>query len=233
MSLDNSCLKAALLPLLFLLAGPAQATSVRSVSVDELLEDSALIVEAEVVAVETVVGDHPRAIRTCVSLQVRDVIKGTAAEDPIELCFSGGTAAGVTRKVFGMVYPEVGETGVYFIHSLDRPLVNPLCGWHQGHFRIEFSAERPNGVVKTVQGREVIGLAADSPDGKPVPEAARGVVVRKKASLGAGRAATAAGADRFGTGGTTIEPDDEAVGAPLAPEEFKARLRLLLGGLEE
>jgi len=232
MSLGRFRLEGALLVLL-LLPGPAQATSVRSVSVEEMLEGSALIVEAEVVAVETVVGDNPRAIHTCASLHVLDVIKGTAGENPIELCFSGGTSGEVTHKVFGMIYPEVGETGVYFIYSLDRPSVNPLYGWHQGHFRIEFPAERPEGVVTTVQGREVTDVFVDSPDGKPGSGAARGVVVRKEAPLEAGRAATEAGPDRPRTDGNAMESDDEAGGAPLAPGEFKARLRLLLGGLGE
>jgi hypothetical protein len=232
MSLGRLCLEGALL-LLLLLPCAAQATSVRSVSVEEMLEDSAVIVEAEVVAVETVVGDDPRTIHTCASLHVLDVIKGTAGEDPIELCFSGGTSGEVTHKVFGMVYPEVGETGVYFIYSLDQPLVKPLYGWHQGHFRIEFPAERPEGVVTTVQGREVIDLGAESPDGKPAAGAARGVVVRRETPVEAGRAATEAGPDRPRTDGSTMASDDEAGGVPLAPEEFKARLRLLLGGLGE
>jgi hypothetical protein len=230
MGLGKLCLKSVLVPLLLLLPITGEATSVRSVSVDEMLEESALIVEAEVVAVQTVVGDDPRAIHTCASLRVLDVIKGTAGEDPVELCFSGGTSGEVTRKVFGMVYPEVGETGVYFIYSLDHPLVNPLYGWHQGHFRIEVPSERPGGVVTTVQGREVIDLAGDSPDGKPASGAARGVVVRKETPLEAGRAATEAGPDRGRTDGNTIESDDETGGVPLTPEEFKARLRLLLEG---
>jgi len=232
MSLGRFPFEGALL-LLLLLPGPALATTVRSVSVEEMLADSALIVEAEVVAVETVVGDHPRAIHTCALLRVLDVIKGTAGEDPVELCFSGGTSGEVTRKVFGMVYPEVGETGVYFIYSLDHPLVNPLYGWHQGHFRIEFPAERPEGVVTTAEGREVIDLAADSPDGMPGPGAARGVVLRREAPPEAGRPAAEAGLDRSRTGENAMESDAEAGPPPLAPEEFKARLRSLLGGLGE
>lgn len=233
MGLGKFCLKGVLVPLLLLLPSTAEATSVRSVSVDEMLENSALILEAAVVAVETVVGDNPHTIHTCASLDVVDVIKGTAGESPIELCFAGGTFGEVTRKVFGMVYPEVGETGVYFIYSLDHPLVNPLYGWHQGHFRIEFPTERPEGVVTTVQGREVIDLGADSPDGKPGSGAARGVMVRNEALVEAGRAATEAGPDRGRIDGNTIESDDETGGAPLTPEEFKARLRLLLRGLGE
>jgi hypothetical protein len=229
MSLGRFRLGGALL-LLLLLPRAVQATSVRSVSVGEMLEDSALVVEAEVVAVETVVGDDPRTLHTCASLRVLDVIKGTAGEGPIELCFSGGTSGEMTHKVFGMVYPEVGETGVYFIYSLDRPFVNPLYGWHQGHFRIEFPAERPEGVVTTVQGREVTDLAADSPDGKPEPGAARGVMVRKETPSEAGRAATEAGPDRPRSDRNTMASDDETGGVPLAPEEFKARLRMLLEG---
>ena len=34
-------------------------------------------------------------------------------------------------------YPEVGETGFYFVESAEIPMVNPLYGWDQGCLLIE------------------------------------------------------------------------------------------------
>ncbi len=39
--------------------------------------------------------------------------------------------------VSSMVYPAVGEHGIYFIENPDKQLINPLVGWGQGHFLVK------------------------------------------------------------------------------------------------
>jgi hypothetical protein len=151
-------LRAALLGFLTLGLGiPAAATTVRTVTVGEMLAGAELVFEGRVLnkTVERTSG----AIRTCASFEVVDVIKGPPLASPLELCFSGGSLDGVTRRVHGMVHPRVGEHGVYFVESSSRPLVNPFYGWQQGHFVVQGDAR-----MTSADGRSLLGLDSSEED---------------------------------------------------------------------
>jgi hypothetical protein len=176
-----------------------------------MLAGSEFVFEGRVSEVHTEVGQTPAAIRTCAGFQVLEVIKGPAETRNVELCFAGGSYGGLVREVSGMVYPKLGEHGVYFVKTLRRPFVHPLYGWEQGHFRIEPDAAGE--IVKSADGHPVSSVGAElAPAAAPHPGIAAGIGIVETAP----------------SGGLSKPPASSAP-PPLSPEEFKGQLRGLLG----
>lgn len=113
------------------------ATTVLQVDVDFLLNKAMLIFEGEVLSSEAKWNSDKTSIITFVTFKVKDVIKGEPRSSTVTLGFSGGTVGGTGLQVSEMVYPSVGENGIYFLENPGRQLVNPLVGWGQGHFRVK------------------------------------------------------------------------------------------------
>jgi hypothetical protein len=112
------------------------ATSVREVTMDEMLQQSQFVFEGTVTAIETQENSQKR-IHSYVTFEITDIIKGEYHSNIITLRFLGGTVDDVTLVVSDMRLPQEGEHGIYFVESLDRFQVNPLYGWSQGHFIVE------------------------------------------------------------------------------------------------
>jgi hypothetical protein len=113
------------------------ATTVQQVDVDFLLNKAMLIFEGEVLSSEAKWNRDKTSINTFVTFRVKDVIKGETRSSTVTLGFSGGTVGQTGLQVSEMVYPSVGENGIYFFENPGRQLVNPLVGWGQGHFRVK------------------------------------------------------------------------------------------------
>ena len=157
---------------LALLPASAGATSVRSLSVRELLARAELVFEGRSVAAEVREEAPGGAIRTCVRFEVLEVLKGPAVTGPLELCFAGGSVGRRTQRVHGLRVPPVGERGLYFVEDLDAPRLHPLTGWDQGRFRVRETREP---AVETADGEPVLAIEADAPAGATaLPRAARG-----------------------------------------------------------
>ena len=135
---NNAILKfSAFYMLLCLMPIPiGNATSVRDVSMDELLQQSQFVFEGTVTAIEARQNSQKR-IHTYVTFEITDIIKGEYPDNIITLRFLGGTVDDVTMVVSDMQLPQEGEHGIYFVESLERFQVNPLYGWSQGHFIVE------------------------------------------------------------------------------------------------
>jgi len=134
----------------------AHATSVVEVSVEEMLHNSALVFEGQVVGVQVREnGNH--AIQTLVTFEILDVIKGNVPGGKLTLGFLGGTVAGRQLSVSNMHMPLMQERGIYFVESPARTQVHPLYGWSQGHLLIEEVADG-TGRVFTRSGRPVTGI---------------------------------------------------------------------------
>ncbi|MFN3920490.1 MAG: hypothetical protein ACK4JF_09435 [Methylohalobius sp.] len=120
---------------------PVLATSVREVSLPEMLERAELVFEGEVihVAVQETLDHRPF---TRIRFRVLDVIKGSFEQSTLTLDFLGGERGASRLQVAEMDYPELGEHGIYFVETLKSRLINPLYGWSQGRF-IECSARKP------------------------------------------------------------------------------------------
>ena len=119
-----------------LLIGLAQATSIRQLSFDQVATQAQLIFEGEVVAVEAVWNANRSHIQTLVTFRIAQVLKGTHQSTELILSFVGGTVANTSEIFDGLIYPEFGENGIYFVENVSRPQLNPLVGWSQGHYKI-------------------------------------------------------------------------------------------------
>jgi len=128
--------RAILIVLLLMPICYGNATSVREVSMNELLQQSQLVFEGTVTAIEARQNSQNR-IHTYVTFEITDIIKGEYPSNIITLRFLGGTVDDVTMVVSDMRLPQEGEHGIYFVESLERFQVNPLYGWSQGHFILE------------------------------------------------------------------------------------------------
>ncbi len=144
------------------LPGSASALSVRAVSVEEMLGNSALVMEGQVTASESRPVEGTRLIQTCVRIEITEIVKGRYPAGSLELCFLGGTLDDVTMRVAGMRYPELGETGIYFVESLDRLQVHPLYGGPQGHFLVVHDPATDEERVLTSGERPVVGVISSS-----------------------------------------------------------------------
>ncbi len=175
--------------LLVSLSLPAFATTVLQLSFEEVAESAELIFEGRVTDVE-VVQTGPRSIHTNVTFEVISVIKGNYADTGITLQFLGGEVDGRRLVVQGMQMPAQGDTGIFFVESLQETLIHPLVGWSQGHFLLETDSTGETRVL-SAEHAPVTGIAlAVEPQADNVTErvgdalpvlddngAARGVIV--------------------------------------------------------
>ena len=132
---------ARLLVCLLVVSGAVGATSVRQLSLDELVQGAELVFEGRVVDIAThslEAGSAPQAglVYTTVTFQILDLVKGEYVQSTLTLSFLGGSAGGRSLVVEEMRLPAVGERGIYFVESLARRQVHPLYGWSQGHFLV-------------------------------------------------------------------------------------------------
>ena len=119
------------------LAASAAATTLVSMSIDQISSDAELIFEGEVLVRETRRDTSNNLIYTYVTFAVQDVIKGTYSSDELELRFTGGSISDEIVEISGLTLPGEGEQGIYFVESISRNLLNPLLGWSQGHYLIQ------------------------------------------------------------------------------------------------
>lgn len=133
------------------------ATSVLHVDLDFLLNKAMLIFEGEVVSSEARWNRDKTSISTFITFRVKDIIKGEPQSLTVTVGFLGGTVGETGLEVSTMVYPTVGENGIYFLENPGQQLVNPLVGWGQGHFRVKKDS---NGMerILTEGGDPVLGL---------------------------------------------------------------------------
>ena len=141
-------------------SAPTSAASVRQTSVGEMLDTCELIFEGEALATGVEESEDGRHLFTWVDFAVLDVVKdpsGPSLGPRLRLHFLGGALGDRVVQVGGMKVPEVGERGLYFVESLARRQVHPLCGWDQGRLRM---LRDPVGVLRIVSadGRPVMGL---------------------------------------------------------------------------
>jgi hypothetical protein len=111
------------------------ASSVRHVTMDEMLQHCQFVFEGEVLVIEAI-ETSPKRIHTHVTFEIKDIIKGEYSSNIITLRFLGGTVGNRTMAISDMKFPQPGERGIYFVESLERMQVHPLYGWSQGHFLV-------------------------------------------------------------------------------------------------
>ena len=132
-----------------------RASTILGVSFQDVVKNSELIFEGQVVAQETRRSTLDGSPFTYSTFQVLDVIKGSVPEGgEITLGFAGGTIDGMTLEVHDLRMPVLNEKGIYFVESIDKELTNPLYGWQQGHYLVVEDAVTRVEKVMPVIGRK-------------------------------------------------------------------------------
>jgi hypothetical protein len=129
------------------------ATSVLSISFEDLVAKSVTIIRGEAVAVRSQWRDRSpdSPIVTIVTIRVLETLKG----EPIgllDLEFLGGSIGGRTLAVSDMPRFQVGDRDFLFINSAGRPM-NPLVGFFPGRWPIRVDAFTGREYVTTFDGR--------------------------------------------------------------------------------
>jgi hypothetical protein len=137
---------------------PGAATSIMQFTFAELSDHASLIIEGKVIAAVAREDGLGGGIGTYVRIRVLDRLKGSDVGPEIELRFAGGTVADRTLQFADMVIPKLGETGVYFVESVDSYQINPLVGWSQGHFVEIADAQSGLRRVYTPDRRAILGI---------------------------------------------------------------------------
>ena len=173
------------------LASASHGSSVRQVSLDELVARSALIFQGVVQAVEPRLHTDGRRMHSYVRFRVERVLAGRAPGPTLTLRYLGGQVGEHALRVAGLVLPEVGERGIYFVESRTRHQVHPLYGWEQGCVRIVPDG-RGHARLTTRSGIPIVAIEPEAattrraPGAAPRaahPEAALGVVIDAGARL--------------------------------------------------
>lgn len=118
----------------------ASATSIESIDTEQLVDRAELIFEGEAIASQTR-QLKPGLIVTEITFDVQEVLAGEYVKPNLKLRFVGGSVSDNSMQIADMIYPRVGEQGVYFVESTTTLLVNPLVGWAQGHYVYERDAQ--------------------------------------------------------------------------------------------
>lgn len=118
-------------------AATASATSVRSLSFDEIAVQADLIVLVETASVRSDWQTSPQGkhIVTIVTFKVERTLKGQPSQQ-LQLEFLGGNIGGLVMEVDGMPQFQAGDRDVLFV-SPHRNSVSPVVGLSQGRFRVE------------------------------------------------------------------------------------------------
>ena len=139
-----------------LISNVVNAHSIESLDSQQLVDRSELIFEGTVLSVEAR-RHSSQLIVTEVHFAIQDVLSGDYDDKQLVLTFVGGAIAGNRMNIGHMIYPRVGEKGVYFVESTVKPLVNPLVGWEQGHFVYELDSQATERVC-TAQRNPIVSI---------------------------------------------------------------------------
>ncbi|WP_456416734.1 hypothetical protein [Thiolapillus sp.] len=180
----------------------ATASTLMQTDMAEMTADAELIFEGRVVGARVVGAPGSRMLRTLVTFEVLDLIKGEYDQPQLELSFVGGSRGDLTVQVSHMQIPRLGEEGIYFVEDIQKRLVNPIYGWHQGHFLVEWDRQLQQRKVTTLHGEPVFALD------------------RK-------RLATQAKMSKGPALGVVVEPV-RGVDLPMKPADFKTAVREML-----
>ncbi|WP_456412157.1 hypothetical protein [Thiolapillus sp.] len=136
----------------------ATASTLMQTDMAEMTADAELIFEGRVVGTRVVGAPGSRMLRTLVTFEVLDLIKGEYDQPQLELSFVGGSRGDLKVQVSHMQIPRLGEEGIYFVEDIQKRLVNPIYGWHQGHFLVEWDRQFQQRKVTTLHGEPVFAL---------------------------------------------------------------------------
>lgn len=179
----NRYFQLSLLSLVLWCALDARATAILQMGLSDVAGNSELVFEGRVVGAEVRPGPDGRRIYTYVTFQILDPIKGQAPGETVQLRFLGGTLGDLTLAVTDMHVPQIGDHGIYFVESLQRPQANPLYGWDQGQYIVRPDPTDGQEKVYTREQQAVTGFVPETTQGAARPFSrgyALGLSVRKE-----------------------------------------------------
>ena len=156
-----------------LLAAAAGATTIRRLSLEEVVAHSSEILVGTVTSTRAVEGGPPRnLVYTEVTFGRLEVLKGRVDGTSVTHRFAGGTLGNRTVEVVGV--PSFAKGRRYVL--LANPSLDWLCpavGWWQGCYGVGTEAETGEEIVLDAAGRPVYGFEGGQPVTAPPDEEAR------------------------------------------------------------
>jgi hypothetical protein len=140
------------------LAGPAQAASVRPLTLDQLIDQSTTVIEATAVANRSERDEKTGYIVTYTTFAVKDVLKGTAEKTHVIKQIGGVLLAeGMGFKVSGIPKFTEGQDYVVFLAGVSTIGFSSPIGLGQGSFRVDRDTQ---GMAKVSNGRDFRSMTA-------------------------------------------------------------------------
>ncbi len=153
---------AGLLALIVVSAGLGTATLIQRMSLEELVDQSQSVVHGSVAKKWSAWDEKQQLIWTHYEIAVVDSLKGRG-EAKLVLSEPGGTVGDAVMQVAGAPSYEVGEEVVLFT-TLTPIGYARTCGWTQGKFHVEKSANGVSRVLaSSVQGAEIAERSSKQP----------------------------------------------------------------------
>lgn len=156
----------------------AQATIVRSMSLNQMAKEADVVVHARVATQTSSWNDTKSRIYTVTNLEVVDTLKGDKAKTTLQVRQIGGTVDGITQSIVGNANLKVGEEVVLFLDSDEKLPFHYVIGMAQGKYSIDRSAGEPR-VARSLAGLALADVKGDraqlKPDDGHTVEAATGL----------------------------------------------------------
>lgn len=138
-------------------AGPAQAASVRPLTLDQLIDQSTTVIEATAVANRSERDEKTGFIVTYTTFAVKDVLKGTAEKTHVIKQIGGALPAeGMGFKVSGIPKFTEGQDYVVFLAGVSSIGFSSPIGLGQGRFIVTRGADG----AKVTNGRDFRSMTA-------------------------------------------------------------------------
>jgi hypothetical protein len=135
-----------------LVAVPAMATIVKSLSLEDMVKEADVIVQGTVVQRTMSWNDERTRIYTVTDVRVADVLKGPVhAGETIHVRQLGGTVDGISQSIPGNAKLSPNEEVVLFLDRDEQKPLHYIVGMAQGKFTVDRTAAQPS-VVRQLDG---------------------------------------------------------------------------------
>ena len=151
---------ASLAVILLISSAALQATTVRRLTLDDLVAKASSIVEGRVLDSRTFWTDDRKLILTTYTIEVQESLKGPSAQSVVVTTI-GGRIGSTALRVAGMPILEIGESAVFFLEQSGS--YTTVVGLKQGRFPIA------DGQVQNMSGGQCVRRSLPGKTGEHVP----------------------------------------------------------------
>ena len=129
------------------LAAPAWSTLVPTMTVEEMIDESAIVVHSKVWRTWTAWDDERQFIWTHYEILVADTLKGSA-DGKVVISEPGGTVGELSMSIVGSPRYQVGEEVILLAYRTPIGYLR-TCGWGQGTFSVQADSASGVKIVRT------------------------------------------------------------------------------------